>query len=1215
MNFKAQGSLEYLILISQAVLIGTIAIIMLTQSGNVLQSGIQDNISEIQDALTHGTTPEPGQPGGAQGSIPEPQGLPSPDNASGEKFSEIKERKAKLDSYIIEFLEEPVLETRSARLKEIKELKKENKASQADAIEKSLSAELASQAKKIDAEQADFAKKFSGIKPENNYKNTINAISATLSQEELELVKADPNVRAVYPNLEVRASLLDSVPLINADKVWQLNSSLQSCSGADCLTGKGVTIAIIDTGVYYPHPDLGGCLGINCKVIGGYDFVNHDNDPLDDQGHGTHVAATAAGNGTLKGVAPDAKIVAYKVLNSAGSGNFDDVIAAIERSTDPNQDGDFSDYLDIISLSLGGDCLGTYDEYCGPDDPVSQAIDRAVNAGVVAVIAAGNSGPGASTIGTPATARKAITVGAVYKKDYSQQYWSDVNPRKDQITSFSSRGPVNFLDASGEQQTMIKPDVLAPGAFICAARYDNIFPEGQHSYYYPCIDNVHVQLAGTSMATPHVSGAVALLIQKNPAFTPGEIKTILKNTAVDLGYSLNLQGSGRIDTDAAIRAEGEPLTAEITVGGKFVSGGTMEITGSAKGTDFEKYSIYSKREDCSGAAAWTKLYESPVPVENSILFDWDTSHWGEQKLELKLVVEGQNKISEAFSLLEIKNTEITEPFDLNEYAAGLDSVHQAVFNPKNQIEIKGTAAGPDFEKYEVWLCPKGYSSIGQCTKEGLSLPNNGLAPVVKGTLATLNFPAGFGTGFYNILLDNYSGGQMIRKSVIIHIDTDLHEGWPKRGFLSNIPLDQPTIADIDNDGKNDLVTAYGQTINVADDRGISLSGWPITVNNGLFFGPAVGDIDNDGFKEIVVGGYTGWVSAFRHDGTNFFPPIGSIGVTLAPVLADIDNDGFQEILLSNAGIYIHVVKKNGTEMWRKRLDPVFSGLFSPVESPAVADLDNDGYKEIVYANSSCPSSSSCAYSAMASRVWALDRLGNILSGWPKDVLQGGKISRVVLADIDNDGQKEILAGFSEGYVYAWNLDGSIVPGWQIHTETYTSYSGGYLQGPVVGDIDNDGQLEIVFTAIPPSSDSRLPSNCIFVYDNGTIANGFPVCMNYSTIRSSFDGLPVLANLDSDPQMEIFVQGKTSYRLNNLYPIYAINNDGSVVTGFPKFIDNSSPMGNTTAVGDIDNDGKNELIVSTSSRVTTFVYDTQGTSGSDEWPVFQNNARHTGCYGC
>ncbi|MEK6922492.1 MAG: S8 family serine peptidase, partial [Nanoarchaeota archaeon] len=251
----------------------------------------------------------------------------------------------------------------------------------------------------------------------------------------------------------------------------------------------------------------------NNKIMGGYDFSDEDENPIDDNGHGTHVAATAAGNGILKGVAPDAKIYAYKVFPNS----YDDVIiSAIERSLDPNQDGNFEDKLDVISLSLGA-------KRGNPDDPKSTAIDNVVDAGVVAVIAAGNSGPEYKTIGSPGTARKAITVGASYKKDYEQfyfqctpgektscgkcnndgkvlcDYWGDGNPKTDQITSFNSRGPVEWTDKNNSQNYSInKPDIVAPGALICAARHDNIFPDGKNPYYKPCLDDKHVQMAGTS---------------------------------------------------------------------------------------------------------------------------------------------------------------------------------------------------------------------------------------------------------------------------------------------------------------------------------------------------------------------------------------------------------------------------------------------------------------------------------------------------------------------------------------------------------------------------------------------------------------------------------------------------------------------------------------------------------------------------------------------
>jgi len=311
------------------------------------------------------------------------------------------------------------------------------------------------------------------------YSNVFSGIALNISAKDLDKIKNLPYVKSVSPNLEVKTLLMDSVPLIGADKVWRLDRDGNKCgeTGKECLTGKGVTIAIIDTGVDYTHPDLGGCLGSGCKVIGGYDFVNKDNDPMDDHGHGTHVAATAAGKGVLKGVAPDASIVAYKVLNFKGNGYFDDIIAAIEKAIDPNTDGDYSDHMDIISMSLGVNCAGSSSFECGSEDVLSTAVDNAVSNGIIAIVAAGNNGPGYFKIASPGTARKAITVGASGNDGF--------------LASFSSVGPVTSLI-----ENFYKPDVLAPGKAICAAKASSSLGL---SGALDCMDSSHISLSGKAV--------------------------------------------------------------------------------------------------------------------------------------------------------------------------------------------------------------------------------------------------------------------------------------------------------------------------------------------------------------------------------------------------------------------------------------------------------------------------------------------------------------------------------------------------------------------------------------------------------------------------------------------------------------------------------------------------------------------------------------------
>ncbi len=225
----------------------------------------------------------------------------------------------------------------------------------------------------------------------------IDAISADISPSILDGLLDSSAVKRIFPDEKVYALLDKSVPLINATKVWQLRDA-----NGNPVTGKGVVVAILDTGVDYTHPDLGGCKGFGCKVKGGYDIVNDDWDPMDNDGHGTMVAGIIAANGALKGVAPDVELLVYKVLEPSesgpASGDTSDVIAGIG---DAIKDG-----ADIICMSLGGE-LGT------TDDALELAVNSAVESGVIVVAAAGNDGPYIGTIYSPASYENVIAVGSV----------------------------------------------------------------------------------------------------------------------------------------------------------------------------------------------------------------------------------------------------------------------------------------------------------------------------------------------------------------------------------------------------------------------------------------------------------------------------------------------------------------------------------------------------------------------------------------------------------------------------------------------------------------------------------------------------------------------------------------------------------------------------------------------------------------------------------
>ncbi len=352
----------------------------------------------------------------------------------------------------------------------------------------------------IAAYKAAFQRFRADIAPVENaevrweYFETFNGVSMSVPRGALAKIRALPYVKAIHPDVEMRA-LQDATPPANikqvkADEFWSMFGT----------KGAGVVIAIIDTGIDYTHPAVAG------RVIGGYDFVNKDNDPRDDHFHGTHVAGIAAGNSdTLVGVAPEASLIAFKVLNASGSGSESDVLAAIERTVDPNGDGNMSDRVDVANLSLGGGG--------SPDDPLCIAVDNATAAGVVFAIAAGNSG-GGHTIGSPGNARGAITVGAV--------------DAFDGMASFSSRGP-NMKDLA------VKPELCAPGVSIISS-----LPGGRYG-----------SLSGTSMATPHVAGAAALLRAIHRDWSPARIKAALMATASNINNEIMATGSGRVDVLSA----------------------------------------------------------------------------------------------------------------------------------------------------------------------------------------------------------------------------------------------------------------------------------------------------------------------------------------------------------------------------------------------------------------------------------------------------------------------------------------------------------------------------------------------------------------------------------------------------------------------------------------------------------------------------------------
>jgi subtilisin family serine protease len=1025
----------------------------------------------------------------------------------------------------------------------------------------------------------NFDKKF-----RREFKHVFNGMSLeNVSPEILEKVKKYDFVKEVYPNMEVEASLMDSVPLIGADKVW--NSGY---------TGDGTTIAIIDTGIDYTHPDFGGCFGEGCKVIGGYDFVNNDSDPMDDNGHGTHVAGIAASNGELRGVAPQANLLAYKVINLNGQGYSDWVISGIERSVDPNQDGDYSDHADVVSMSLG--CFNP--EYCHQDDPQSQAVDNAVRLGVVVVVAAGNDGSANRTISSPGTARKALTVGATYKKDYNGQYWQDTDPKVDQVISFSSRGPT---------EVGIKPDVVAPGALICSSRYDEIFPEGQHDYYQPCYDEKHVLLAGTSMSTPHVAGAAALIKQAHPDWNSEEIKIALRNTALDVGYDMYTQGYGRVDVLQAAQITKPPVAALYNP--VKISGISFEIKGTAIGNSYTLY--YTKGENPE-AVDWIEICNGEADVSENTLCNWDIRYLEDGKYTLKLIVTNDAIESIEFGFVDIENAEITYPKDINSCFFG--SCWE-VFPNWKEIEIIGSATGHGFARYVIQWCDE---NLANCRNKNITLTNSGTLPIEQDLLGKWNVSSLTDADYYYLKLTVYYSNKPAQvESAKIHVDPTLHYGWPKK--LDFSPLVQPTLEDIDNDGKKDMIVTGNKYIYVIKHDGTDIDGWPKEIDTycgsyegSMEIGPAVVDLDGDGYKEIVVGDTCGYLHVLKYNGfymENWPKQLGDSPSIVS--IKDVNKDGILEIIFGtywNSGLYI--LKANGDNMegFPKFLylnNVAFNNNHRAVH---IADLNNDGYEEMVLSISYCEAYPCPSYPEiiLTTRLYVVDYSGNVLEGWPKEF--EGHINYVT-GDVDNDGKIEIIVATTTG-IYIYSHDGSIVNA--MLSDQQFQIEGGFSQGGLsLGDIDRDGKIEIVATMRHTDGWSYLH---LFVREGmeWKDAEGYPVSSDWSVIKSEPWGYPLLGNLDMDTEDEISTSGGAGIVLWGEMPeLYAYNLDGSIVEKFPKILDEQTSA-EGLPIGDIDGDGKNEIICQT-WKGSLFVWDSDGISGKDQWPVFHHDSQHTGFY--
>lgn len=859
---------------------------------------------------------------------------------------------------------------------------------------------------------------------------------------------------------------------INMEKAWDITTGSED-----------IIVAVVDTGVDYAHPEFGSCTleQVNnnqcAKIAPAYDFVNNDNDAMDDNGHGTHVAGTigalTSNQKGIAGLSPLIKILPTKVLRNDGVGALEWVAEGIIFTA---QQG-----AAVTNLSLGTNRPSVY-----PSFVLKEALDYAFNTGVVVVAAAGNSTEDVRKGYWPANYKNVISVGASSENDtllaFSNYGASLVAPGGE-----STCKPTGQNNASDSCYNIIS----LKSAFVPVSEPRVLGPENEKDY---------LRLAGTSMATPHVSALASLILTKDSSLTNLEVKSTIEYTSIDLGDSGvdDLFGYGRINAQTALNLSSPPPVGEIYFPTyKDYLGGTSEVIGTVGGQSFASYKI--KLGQGENPVSWsttgiTLTNNGSHPVENNILALIDTSGYSKGTWILKLEVFGtkETKIERKIPIFIDPNLHSGWPQAVDSRSAGnVDEASFLVADMDNDGEKEVIAQGA--ENLYLW------------NSRGILLPN---------------FP-------------KYVGKQYVANAVS--------------------RIGRPAVGDIDGDGEKEAIFvihiyefAYAggpssSAIHVINKDGSYLPGWPIEI--GLFnqfSDPVLEDIDGDGKQEILIIEGGNKFHAYKHDTSEVLGWPRNIFVDAESqyiAVGDLEGDGFKDFVIT-ASDKIHLYSTKTTiEKWSKQfLFPGETKSYVSWTKPTLADLNDDGKLEIIV--SSGPISSS--YTGNKGAVFVFTHQGQFLNGWPQNTrsisndsgLWNGNIHRSspAIGDVNDDGILEIIVGTSDGRVMIFKADGTrynIFYGEGSHSN--------FNRGVALSDLDNDGKPDVIAGA------SRM------YYDEGAFFAwphdwnfGDPCIPGWPKNILVFS-TPQLTDLDEDGKSDVVALGRENLDQPNKIFVWKENN--------------------------------------------------------------------------
>lgn len=810
--------------------------------------------------------------------------------------------------------------------------------------------------------------------------------------------------------------------------------------------GGGVVVAVIDTGVDHEHPDLvanlwrdaagnpgADLVDVSSETLAvlaeaGYsirpeeDYRQPDGDPMDRNGHGTHVAGilgAAARNGQgIAGVAWKARIMPVRagfdvVKGSDGAHRGileeDDIAAAIRWAADHG--------ADVINMSFGvrGEESQT----------LSLAVEYAASLGAVLVAAAGNDGAdGAST--WPAAHPQVISVAATISND--------------QRIFFSNWGR--------------SVDIAAPGSDILSTRAWSTAVAGNGAV----IDARYTRASGTSMAAPHVAGAVALVLSAHPGLSPVEAAArVLANADPGSGFEdhagrFQSLGSGRLDLLRALTATARP---------SFV---------------LRSWEVVS---DTDGDLV-------PEPGETvRVRLDLENAWRETPRATVRLVSDGPDATILSGSL----PAEAWPMRRAGTMTVELKVADEVAWGSRGslRLEIRGTGVQQDL--------PLPLALRGPAAKTGWPAPGEQAADgvITAPALGDLD-----GDGDFEIFALSSRGDAFLREA-----DGSLLPGWPV-SVSSRTEQSSPLMEDLDGNGVPELVFVRDRKLHVLDASGRALSGWPRDLGAWVLCSPAAGDLNGDGRPEIVVVSDDARVHVFNAAGQALLGwprKVGSSSST-GPSLVDLDGKPGLEILAGTGDGLLVALRADGSTppgSWPARLAPLGPS------SPAVADLDGDGAVDIVMASVTgrlfrIDRSGRVTDLGKLPGTWVfsspvvgdlngdgrleiaigsghfdgsgffsvVDGEGRLLPGWPVATSVSIAASSA-LADLDGNGRPEVIVPDLAGTLHVWRADGTTLGGWPYDLQ------GGAMAAPVVADLDGDGTLEIVIGKTPAGlSDGPAP---------------------------------------------------------------------------------------------------------------------------------------------